>query len=174
MLVELRRELHDARDTLEAARRSAAPPPPAFAVGDAVELAGLGVKGDVVEVLPSRGEVVVRTGGKRVTVPARELARTSAPEPRRGSSVAYVESGEGGDEVDLRGMSADEIELPLRRAVDRAVGAGLPVLRIIHGKGEGVLRERVRVLLETDGRVRAFRQGLWHEGGSGVTVAELA
>jgi len=46
-------------------------------------------------------------------------------------------------------------------------------VRIIHGKGTGALRERVTELLRKDTRVRSFRLGLWNEGGSGVTIAEL-
>jgi DNA mismatch repair protein MutS2 len=78
------------------------------------------------------------------------------------------------DEIDLRGLAAEDVAQPLARGVDRAVAAGRPRLRIVHGKGGGVLRERVRELLAADPRVRAFRLGQWHEGGSGVTVAELA
>jgi DNA mismatch repair protein MutS2 len=48
------------------------------------------------------------------------------------------------------------------------------MLRIIHGKGTGALRDRVGEMLRKDTRVREFRLGAWNEGGAGVTVAELA
>jgi DNA mismatch repair protein MutS2 len=54
------------------------------------------------------------------------------------------------------------------------VRADLRMLRIIHGKGTGALRERVAELLRGDRRVRAYRLGAFNEGGAGVTVAELA
>ncbi|MFN2432087.1 MAG: endonuclease MutS2 [Gemmatimonadota bacterium] len=175
ILEELRRELAASRATLDAARRSAPTGAPGFAVGDEVELAGLGVRGEVVEVLPARGEVVVRAGGKRLQVPAAELAPVAAASPRPAAGrVAYQDPDESPDEVDLRGLTADEIEVPLTRGLDVAVSAGRPWLRVIHGKGGGVLRERVRAHLAADRRVRSFRAGLWHEGGSGVTLAELA
>jgi DNA mismatch repair protein MutS2 len=70
-------------------------------------------------------------------------------------------------------MRVDEMELAVQRALDAAIGADLHVMRIIHGKGTGALRERVDELLRADRRVREHRVGAWNEGGTGVTVAEL-
>lgn len=175
ILEELCRELEASRATLEAARKSAAPAAPDLRVGDEVELARLGLQGEVVEVLPGRGEVVLRSGGKRLHVTSAELVplRPGVRRVPAAGTVTYAEPDESPDEVDLRGLTAEELELPLRRALDDAVAAGLVRLRIIHGKGAGVLRERVRTALAADPRVRSFRPGQWHEGGSGVTLAEL-
>lgn len=76
-------------------------------------------------------------------------------------------------EVDLRGLSADEAAVVLVSAVDRAVVNDAPFLRIIHGKGTGALRAKVKEVLERDRRVASFRLGLAQEGGSGVTIAEF-
>ena len=76
-------------------------------------------------------------------------------------------------EVDVRGMRADELESIVLQALDDAIRADLPSLRIIHGKGTGALRDRVSEMLKKDTRVRQFRLGAWNEGGAGVTVAEL-
>ncbi|UCC50057.1 MAG: Smr/MutS family protein, partial [Gemmatimonadota bacterium] len=46
-------------------------------------------------------------------------------------------------------------------------------LRVIHGKGTGVLRETVAEYARSDRRVKSHRLGDPHEGGSGVTVLEL-
>src|SRR6185295_17965619 len=99
--------------------------------------------------------------------------RAARPGPGRGT-VTYAEPENAPDELDLRGLTAEEIDRPLAQAVDRAISGNLRRLRIIHGKGGGVLRERVQARLAADSRVRSFRLGQWHEGGSGVTVAELA
>jgi DNA mismatch repair protein MutS2 len=77
-------------------------------------------------------------------------------------------------EVDLRGMSADEVAFPVAGAIERAFHTGRPVIRFIHGKGTGVLRGRVRELLEKHPYVREFRLGHWNEGGDGVTIAAVA
>ena len=77
-------------------------------------------------------------------------------------------------EIDLRGMRAADIEDLVMRAVDAAVGADLKTIRFIHGKGTGALRERVSEMLRKESRVTGFRLGAWNEGGSGVTVVNLA
>lgn len=77
-------------------------------------------------------------------------------------------------EVDFRGMRVDELEDALHHALDEAILADFPYLRIIHGKGTGALRERVRAVLERDPRVQAFALAPANQGGDGVTVVELA
>ena len=77
-------------------------------------------------------------------------------------------------EVDLRGMTGDEARDAVIRAVDDAVLADLPAVRIIHGKGTGVLRKVVDDVLRADRRVTGRRLAPPREGGTGVTIAELA
>jgi DNA mismatch repair protein MutS2 len=52
--------------------------------------------------------------------------------------------------------------------------AGLPFVRIIHGKGTGRLRQVVRELLRDSPHVKKYEPGQDNEGGDGVTVAKLA
>jgi DNA mismatch repair protein MutS2 len=77
-------------------------------------------------------------------------------------------------EVDLRGMTAEEARDAVDRAIDAAVLADLPAIRIIHGKGTGVLRATVTEMLKRDRRVASQRLAPPREGGTGVTIAELA
>ena len=76
-------------------------------------------------------------------------------------------------EVDLRGLTGEEAILELDRFLDQAVLGKLQEVRIIHGKGTGVVRQRVREHLKRSPYVRAFRPGKYGEGEDGVTVAEL-
>jgi DNA mismatch repair protein MutS2 len=77
-------------------------------------------------------------------------------------------------EVDVRGFRVHEVDDAVLQAIDDAVRADLGTLRIIHGKGTGALRDRVTQLLKRDGRVKAMRLGAFNEGGTGVTMVELA
>jgi DNA mismatch repair protein MutS2 len=51
--------------------------------------------------------------------------------------------------------------------------AGLPSVRLVHGKGTGALRKAVRALLTEHPLVDSFRDGAPAEGGAGATVAAL-
>ena len=57
--------------------------------------------------------------------------------------------------------------------MDGAVLAGLNTVTIIHGKGTGALRAAVHQHLRKHKAVRTFRLGVYGEGESGVTIAEL-
>lgn len=78
-----------------------------------------------------------------------------------------------GMELDLRGQRTDEALEALDRYLDAAYLAGLPFVRIIHGKGTGKLRQAVREVLGGHPQVKSFESGGDKEGGEGVTVAKL-
>ena len=76
-------------------------------------------------------------------------------------------------EVSLRGLRVDEAEAALLQALDAAVVADLPYLRVIHGKGTGALRDVVQAVLERDPRVARFGLAPSNQGGTGVTIVEF-
>ncbi|HEX2094334.1 MAG TPA: Smr/MutS family protein, partial [Longimicrobiaceae bacterium] len=148
-------------------------------VGARVRIESLGRTGMVVELRD--GKAMVEAGSLRLLLPRDDLSLLPPgdQEPRRQQSSGwgggYASSGaEARPEVDLRGLRVDELEIRLGKALDDAILAGLPSFRIIHGKGMGVLRERVQELLKHDRRVISYRPGDHFEGGTGVTVVEFA
>jgi DNA mismatch repair protein MutS2 len=78
-----------------------------------------------------------------------------------------------GMEINLRGQRADEALDSLDRYLDSAYLAGLPFVRIVHGKGTGKLRQVVREALKGHPHVKSFEAGGDKEGGEGVTVVKL-
>ena len=76
-------------------------------------------------------------------------------------------------EIDLRGMMTDEAIGALDLFLDNAVLGKLNEVRIIHGKGTGVLRSGIQQHLKRHKAVKTFRLGVYGEGESGVTVVEL-
>jgi DNA mismatch repair protein MutS2 len=78
-----------------------------------------------------------------------------------------------GLELDLRGQISDDALDVLDRYLEQAYLSGLPFVRIIHGKGMGVLRQVVRDALRQHAHVTSFEEGGPKEGGEGVTVAKI-
>jgi DNA mismatch repair protein MutS2 len=78
-----------------------------------------------------------------------------------------------GMELDLRGLRADDALEKLDRYIESAYLAGLPFVRIIHGKATGKLRQEVRRALKGAAHVASMESGRENEGGDGVTVAHL-
>ncbi len=151
------------------------PAAPGLREGDRVRVRSTGAAGTLAELRD--GDAVVEVRGVRLRLPADELERAPEAVPvRRGTSdprPAPVPDVSASPEVDLRGLRAEEVASRLHPALDAAIVADLRSLRVIHGKGHGVLREVVQRLLESDRRVANVRPGGAGEGGSGVTVAEF-
>ena len=78
------------------------------------------------------------------------------------------------DEVHLRRLTMDEALLKLDQYLNDAFMAGLYQVRIVHGKGTGTLRQFVREYLAKHSLVKSYRLGGYGEGGTGVTMVELA
>jgi len=78
-----------------------------------------------------------------------------------------------GVELDIRGHRVDEGLEMLDRYLEKAYLAGLPFVRIIHGKGTGRLRESVREAMASNPHVARSESGSQAEGGDGVTIAHL-
>lgn len=94
-------------------------------------------------------------------------------ENNRTDYSAYNKALSVSPEVQLLGMDSVEALNTLDKYIDDAVLAGLAEIRIVHGKGTGVLRNAVSSYLRKDPRVKSFRLGEYGEGDAGVTIAEL-
>ncbi len=146
----------------------------AFAAGDPVRLQ-TGTAGEVLEVRGD-GKVVVRVGSLKLVVEAAGLVPGTAPaagQHRRIAESPNRPAAEPDYELDLRGCTGDEAEQAVIAAIDRAVLAEQPFLRVIHGKGTGVVRERVQRVASADRRVASHAFAPANQGGTGVTIVEL-
>ena len=144
-------------------------------VGDRVFVPKLGQTGRVIALDASGADVQV--GSFRVRLKPDELGDKVA-EPESASErvtnyASFPEAESPGVEVSLRGMRADEALAKLDKYLDRAYLAGLPYVRIVHGKGTGTLRKLARDLMSEHPLVAEIRAAEPHEGGEGVTVARL-
>ena len=178
----------EARRTLEDAIRSQGAVLAADAAAEAGPVAGdggllepgqrvrtaTGAVGDVLEIRGD-GRAVVRVGGMKLVVDAGTLTRVRGGPKAERSEPVRVDAAppDAALEVDLRGMTGDEAETATIAAVDAAVLAEHPYLRIIHGMGTGVVRERVRRVVSADRRIKSFAFAPRNLGGTGVTIVEF-
>jgi DNA mismatch repair protein MutS2 len=142
-------------------------------MGDTVWIRGLNTTGQVMALDGDSAEVQVGSFGVRVErgeLERRAPAEAAEPEPRvvqvRAQSAPNVE-------LDLRGQRIEEALPRVDKYLDDAFLAGMPLVRIVHGKGTGALRQAVRQQLRSHPLVKSFRTGEQGEGGTGVTVAYL-
>ena len=144
--------------------------------GSIVRLAELGQQATVIEP-PKDGSVTVQAGALKMKVKLTDVefvARSAEPAKRKGNSGMRLQRGlTASSEIHLRQKRAEEAMEELERFLDEAVLAGLPSVRIIHGKGEGVLRKMTHELLRRHPHVGQYRDAEPDQGGAGATVAEL-
>ncbi len=175
MVEEGIREITERTDQAERTERAATTAKTAKSVdvGDRVRLASGGA-GEVVEVRADRKLVVSMGAMKMVVDPVDATPTATLPSSPSSPSAASSPSSPPSLEIDLRGMTGDEAEMATVAAVDAAVLAEQPFLRIIHGMGTGVVRERVRRVVSKDRRIARYAFAPRNQGGSGVTVVEFS
>lgn len=164
----------------QAAGRSAGVPSPAeagrhFHAGQSVRIKSLGRDG-VLVAPPADGNALVQAGSLRLNVPVEDLAPGAPPPPARVARRAtplptLLRSAPL--ECDLRGLHAQDALARVDKALDDAVLAGMPEIRLIHGKGTGALRVAVGEFLRGHPQVAGFRLGASGEGGEGATVVTI-
>ena len=148
--------------------------------GDSVLIADIDKRAVLLEE-PKNGEVLVQTGVIKTRVSIKNLrlieeSGVSKGKTQKGSLKRNVKSNanvKAVTDIDLRGLTAQEAVMELDMALDSAVLSGIHQVTIIHGKGTGVLRAEVHKYLKRCKYVKTYRLGVFGEGESGVTIAEL-
>jgi DNA mismatch repair protein MutS2 len=165
------------RQSAEEMKKLLAPSAPASAPeeireGDTVKVTTLNVAGTVLQL--TEKEAVVQAGAIRVTVPREALRRVETTRPAATPAVSVPVNLRGAmqvsSEIMLRMQRVDEALANLDQYLHDAYTAGLEQVRVIHGKGTGVLRQAVREYLKTHPLVRSYRGASPAEGGDGVTI----
>ncbi len=77
------------------------------------------------------------------------------------------------DILDLHTFNPKEIPDLLTSYFAACIDAKIYSVRIVHGKGQGVLRERVRSILKHHAMVESFRNAPSEAGGWGATLVDL-
>ena len=143
--------------------------------GDVVRVRDIPQQGEAVTGVGADGRVEVRFGSMRMKVSVDRIERTEPKlTPPARATVDLPPATSVAAELDLRGQRAEEAVLNFEGHLDDAFRAGLPSIRIIHGKGTGALRAAIREALARHPLVRRYETAPPQEGGDGVTIAVLA
>ncbi|MBQ9991871.1 MAG: endonuclease MutS2 [Firmicutes bacterium] len=149
--------------------------PAKLKAGDTVFIPKFNQQATVLKAADSDGNVQVQAGIVKMMLPISDLRLSEPPETKqlkkRGGALQRDKAMNIKNEVDLRGMQVTEALEVLDKYLDDAMLAGLKQVRIIHGKGTFVLRKAVKEHLQNLRAVKEYRDGDYHEGGIGVTVA---
>jgi DNA mismatch repair protein MutS2 len=149
--------------------------------GDAVKMTDTNAAGEIISIKGKKAEV--ETGSIRFFVNLDRIERISRAElkkslrsnqPVRENDPEIVQRNiHFKPEIDLRGVRGEEAINQVRDLIDNALIVRHRNLRILHGKGNGILRQLIRQYLDTVDVVKSFRDEHVEFGGSGITVVEM-
>jgi DNA mismatch repair protein MutS2 len=149
--------------------------------GDAVRMIDTQAAGEVIEIKEKMAKI--ETGCLRFFVPLDKIERISKSDLKksRRANQVYRENDSGivqrninfKPEIDIRGVRGEEAINKVQELIDNALIVQHRNLRILHGKGNGILRQLVRQYLATVNVVKSFRDEHVEFGGAGITVVEM-
>lgn len=176
---ELRKKLNEAEESFSEKQPQAYRPAATreIRVGDTVEILRFGTKAGVLAINKD-GSYQLQAGIMKVNARPDEVYLVEETQQQVKKiierSKREFRNTPTATELDLRGMSAGEAVATLSVFLDSAMLANLSSVRIIHGKGTGVLRKAVHEELKHNRAVKRYRLGVYGEGEDGVTIAELS
>ena len=152
-----------------------------FAAGDTVRMRGLTTVGTVESVQGKEATVVF--GDVRTKVKTSRLEHTTKkPESTQPATFAISrETRQTIDshklnfhqDLDVRGMRGDEALNAVQHFIDDAILVGMSRVRILHGKGNGILRQLIRQYLQSVPNVTNCKDEHVQFGGAGITVVDF-
>ena len=143
-----------------------------FKKGDIVQVLGMQQNGTLLEDGSGR-EAMVQLGAIRMKIDVRKLLPTNlshkSPTGNR-QKISLAKTMSAKTEISLRNKRAEVALEELERFIDDAILGNVPFVRVVHGKGEGILRQLTQEFLRKHRDVKSYRDGDATEGGQGVTI----
>jgi len=159
---------------------------PVFSRGDKVRLKENGNLGEIIEI--DKNKVVLALGHLMTTLSiekiepiskneAKKIAQETRMIPKADSMKRTNEMMEKRLEfkpdIDVRGQRAEEALSNIQAFIDEAIMLRTKTVRILHGKGYGILKEVIRNYLKSEPAAHSVRDEHIQLGGAGITVVEL-
>jgi len=152
---------------------------PGLTVGDTVEIGSFGFTGTVVSEPDDNQKIDILVGSARIKIELSRLRKSGTKLPSETHIDTSIKLAVGrvgspdSSEIDLRGLRLHEAVERLDDYLDTALARGVAQVRIIHGKGTGVLRQGVWRHLANHGAVSEFDFAPRDRGGDGATEVTL-
>lgn len=157
-------------------------------LGDSVKIVSMGLKGTVSSKPDKSGNMFVQCGIIRTKTNIRDIVLVTDDEEKKinkkfkmdaatfennrsqGRKLDLSKGRNIHHEVNLIGMNSDDAISEMEQYLDQAYMSHLPTVRVVHGKGAGILRQAVHQRLRQIPYVKSFKLGEYGEGDSGVTI----
>jgi DNA mismatch repair protein MutS2 len=150
--------------------------------GDQVKLIGQDTIGEIIQF--NEKNVVVAFGQLLTTVSREQVEKVSNHQAKKSrlkenKTTANIANNLAQrrmtfrPEIDIRGQRAGEALSNIQMFIDEAIMLEVSQLRILHGKGQGILKETIRDYLRSEPMVKNFKDEHVDQGGAGITLVNL-
>jgi DNA mismatch repair protein MutS2 len=167
---------------MPAAVKEKEPEPDVWKTGDKVLMDGNQNVGEILEL--NEKNVVVAFGHIRTSVSREKLKKITSNEAKKigrtyNQTIPNINKGMSEKrltfktEVDVRGQRTEDALQIIQAFIDDAIMLDFTELRILHGKGNGILKEMIRNYLKAEPVVKSFHDEHVQFGGAGITVVEI-
>ena len=150
-------------------------------LGESVKIVSMGLKGTISSKPDKDGNLYIQCGIMRTKANIRDLVLIKDEDGKAAMKKFYGRSSGSNKmdlsraanirtEVNLIGKNSDDAIAALDKYLDDAYMAHLNNVRVVHGKGAGILRQAVHAHLKSVPYVKSFKLGEFGEGDAGVTI----
>lgn len=153
--------------------------PKSVRLGEDVEIVAMRQTGTVVSLPDAKGDFQVRVGIMKLRTNLKDVRIKREEKPKTkgktgsGAGASFNKTMSLSSEIDVRGETVDTAVMIIDKFLDDAMLSSLSQVRIIHGKGTGLLRKGIHAYLKKLSYVKSYRLGTFGEGDAGVTVVEF-
>lgn len=148
-------------------------------VGDRVNVVSLGQKGTLASLPDDRDEVFVQIGLMKVKVSIADITKIEENgvqknfESTRYGKLYKDKTMSVSSSINVIGKNLEEAIMEVDKYLDDAYMSGLAQVTVIHGRGEGILKNGLHRLFKSHAHVDSYQPGGYYEGGDGVTVVTM-
>lgn len=176
MRKQLKDGISDTNQKMRLAEVASDDVPKNLKVGEPVYVISLDQKGEVASKPDNKGDLMVRVGIMKMKVNVKQVRRTKPDKKKQTFTSSRSFGGRAKDlspSMDVRGMNFEDASYQIDKYLDDVAMSSLNQVTIIHGKGTGVLRSKLKQHFKGHPHIKTARDGEFGEGGSGVTVIEV-
>lgn len=149
-----------------------------FSIGNWVRLIESNAEGRIININKNKAEIAI--GDLRTLVSFAKLEKLKEPNQKSNTSGKFSSAKTYTDsvrdftpQIDVRGMRGEEALLEVEKYLDKALMMGFEQIRVLHGKGDGILRKIIRESLKKYKEVKSVQDEHVDFGGDGITVVKL-
>ncbi|RKR85536.1 DNA mismatch repair protein MutS2 [Mucilaginibacter gracilis] len=143
-------------------------------IGDWVKLNDSETTGQVMEI--ARDNLIIAIGDLRTVAKKTRVQKVSKREVPKEIRRGYTSTDSVANfspEIDVRGKRGEEALYEIEKYLDKAIMMGFGTLKIIHGKGDGILRKLIREYMKKYKEVDRMEDEHADRGGDGITYVYL-